>query len=249
MLSPMHAAWQTITEQVAQGCRPAGLDLVQPFQVAWYNDAVDPAYRLPDFGNPRALGILIGNTRALWPALLAALRSDPALRDVADVVDHYTTARVGAVLQPLSHRCAVRWSYDRPPRRVAMQRLGHLSGLAHLSRGFLNVHPVYGPWIALRAAVVVDTDGPPGPPPDPPSPCSDCEHTCVPLLERAAAALRARGADRAGLGDTWPLWLAVRDACPVGRAHRYSDAQIAYHYAKDRRMLEGGAPSPPAERS
>lgn len=42
----------------------------------------------------------------------------------------------------------------------------------------------------------------------------------------------------AALGaEDWRRWLAVRDACPVGRAHRYSDAQIAYHYTKDRGVL------------
>ncbi|MGH8586497.1 MAG: hypothetical protein ACREWE_10055 [Gammaproteobacteria bacterium] len=46
--------------------------------------------------------------------------------------------------------------WARPPRRVAMQRLAHLSGLAYLSPSHLNVHATYGPWIALRAAVVID---------------------------------------------------------------------------------------------
>ena len=25
-------------------------------------------------------------------------------------------------------------------------------------------------------------------------------------------------------------WIAVRDACPMGREHRYSEAQLAFHY-------------------
>lgn len=226
--------WQEVTDAVSAGAAPAGFDLVQPFQVGWYNAAVDAAYRLPDFARPRALGILIGNTRALWPRLLAAVRDDTALGAAADPVDRYTIERILGVLQPLAPRWEVRWAHGRPPRRVAMQRLAHVSGLAHLSRSVLNVHPVYGPWIALRAAVVVDTDGPPGAPRDPPSPCPDCAHACVPRFERAAAALRARGLDQPGLGDTWRLWLAVRDACPVGREHRYGEDQIAYHYGADR---------------
>jgi methylmalonic aciduria homocystinuria type C protein len=53
---------------------------------------------------------------------------------------------------------------------------------------------------------------------------------------------RARDAQvgREGISDTWPLWLAVRDACPIGRAHRYDDAQIRYHYARDRSALCSG---------
>jgi methylmalonic aciduria homocystinuria type C protein len=33
--------------------------------------------------------------------------------------------------------------------------------------------------------------------------------------------------------DDWRSWLAVRDACPVGRSARYAEEQIAYHYTKD----------------
>jgi methylmalonic aciduria homocystinuria type C protein len=230
-------AWREITAQVAAACAPAGLALVQPFQIGWYNAAVDAAYRLPDFGNPRTLGILIGNTRTLWPALHAALAADTSLRATRDVIDRYTSTSVLSALQPLAQRWDVRWPYERPPRRVAMQRLCHVSGLAHLSQSFLNVHPVYGPWIALRAAVAVEAEGPPAPAPDPPSPCPDCAHACLPRFEEATAALRARGLDKPGLGATWPLWLAVRDACPIGREYRYSDDQIAYHYSLDRKVL------------
>ena len=62
------------------------------------------------------------------------------------------------------------------------------------------------------------------------------------ITERVAASCAAAGFDLAqpfqpGLGDTWRLWLAVRDACPVGREHRYGDDQIGYHYRHDRTLL------------
>jgi methylmalonic aciduria homocystinuria type C protein len=230
--------WSQITARIADGCGAAGLDLIQPFQVAWYNAAVDPAYRLADLGRPQALGVLIGNTRALWPHFQAALRVDPALCGAADPIESYVSARVLAALRPLVVRWEVRWAHDPPPRRVAMQRLAHVSGLAYLAPSFLNVHPVYGPWIALRAAVVVDTAGPSGPPPALASPCRECAHACGLAFERAIAARRNRDATAAGLGDTWRRWLAVRDACPIGREHRYSEAQIAYHYCGDRTVLQ-----------
>ncbi|HTU60663.1 MAG TPA: hypothetical protein VMF89_19560, partial [Polyangiales bacterium] len=33
-------------------------------------------------------------------------------------------------------------------------------------------------------------------------------------------------------------WIGIRDACPHGRDYRYSEAQLRYHYAKDRTALE-----------
>jgi hypothetical protein len=233
MVSP----WREIAQRVASGCALAGFDLVQPFRVDWYNGAVDPDYRLPDFGRATALGVLIGHTRALWAPFRAAVRADESLRADPNPLDRYTVERVRVALRPLAQRWDARWAHEAPPRRVAMQQLGHVSGLAHLSRCLLNVHSVYGPWIALRAAVAVDADGPPGPPPDAPAPCPDCARACMPLFERATAALAERGLDRGGLADTWRLWLAVRDACPVGQEHRYGDAQIAYHYRGDRSVL------------
>jgi methylmalonic aciduria homocystinuria type C protein len=48
-------------------------------------------------------------------------------------------------------------------------------------------------------------------------------------MARALAAGEPRTTEE--LRDRWRLWLAVRDACPVGREHRYSDEQIRFHYA------------------
>jgi len=41
----------------------------------------------------------------------------------------------------------------------------------------------------------------------------------------------------AAVRDHWQAWLAVRDACPVGKAARYDDSQIRWHYALDREAL------------
>jgi hypothetical protein len=37
----------------------------------------------------------------------------------------------------------------------------------------------------------------------------------------------------------------MREACPTGRAHRYGEAQIRYHYLKDRAVLRALAESAP----
>ena len=224
--------WRTVTAAIAARARPHGLDLVHPFTVAWFNATVEPALRLPDCGRSDALGILIGNTRALWVPFLAACRADAGLRASADPIERYVETRLTPVVTGLGACSALRWAHDPPPR-LAIQRLADATGLAPLSPVGLNVHPVYGPWFALRAAVVLDLAGPAGDPPSPPLPCPDCVHTCVPLFERA----RAAQVGQTGIDDTWPLWLAVRDACPVGRTYRYDEAQIRYHYARDRSVL------------
>jgi methylmalonic aciduria homocystinuria type C protein len=62
-----------------------------------------------------------------------------------------------------------------------------------------------------------------------PCPKDMCAATCLPALERA---MTARPDDA-----SWQAWLAVRDACSIGRDYRYSDDQVHYHYTKDRSRL------------
>ncbi len=224
---------EAITAAIGARCAGAGLDLVASCAAADYNVRVADSYRLPDHGRPRALVVLIANTRALWPQIRAGAdgRANPVDQHVAGVV----TAAVTDVLAGLSPVPAVelRFAPEPPPRRIAMQQLAEAAGLAWLSPSHLSVHPTYGPWIALRAAIAIDVEGP-GPRPKPVAPC-DCAHGCGPALERALAAGPPRGT--AELRERWRLWLGVRDACPRGRDHRYSDAQIRYHYTGDRTAL------------
>jgi len=223
---------QALAEAIGLGCAAGGLDLWATCSAADYDAVVEPAYRLPSWGRARTLVVVIGNTRALWPHVVAGAGRP---RPVDDHVEEVVGAAVAAALAGLdpvpAH--ALRFAPDPPPRRVAIQRLAEVAGLAWLSPSHLSVHPTYGPWIGLRAAVVIDVDGPP-PRPPPPPPCR-CQHGCGPAFERALAAGTPR--DAAELRERWRLWLAVRDACPVGRPHRYHDAQIRYHYTGDRSAL------------
>jgi methylmalonic aciduria homocystinuria type C protein len=192
-----------------------GLDLAAELATADYNAEVDEGLRLPDFGRARARAIVVGNTRALWPEFLASGK-----RLLDDYVMEAVRAAIGGA------RAEVRWAHD-VPATVAIQRAAAVAGLAYLAPSHLCVHPVYGPWIALRAVIVLDEDGPPRAPAIAP-PC-DCARGCGPALERALAAGEPRSTEE--LRERWRLWLAVRDACPVGREHRYGDDQILFHYA------------------
>jgi hypothetical protein len=187
---------------------------VQPFALRWYNDAVAAEHRLP--GDAAALGLLIGNTRALWAPFLAAWQGDAALQADPHPLDRYSETRLTALLRELSIDGALRFAHEPAPRRPAIQRLADVSGLAPLSPVGLNIHPVFGPWIGLRAVLILDRAGPAGPPPRLANPCPDCTRTCVPAFERARAAVGAAA-------DTWRLW--------------YGEAQIRYHYTKERSVL------------
>jgi len=205
----------------------AGFDLTRRFRVSWYNREVPPEHQLPTLGRGGAeLGLLIGNTRELWPHFETAIRARPDRIEASDPFDDWVTERVGALLEGVPVDWRVRFAHDQAPRLVSMTRLAVVSGLAWLAPVHLCIHERYGPWFSLRAVAVFDNPGPDGDRAHLPPPCDACEQTCEPAMRAIRVA-----------GSSWRDWLAVRDACPIGRAHRFSERQLRYHYTKDRRLL------------
>ncbi len=213
------------TAQLAAACARFGFDLSGVTVVGAYNPLVDEAFRLP--GRDDSAVLVIGNTSALWPKLTEFVRSSST--PLADPVDFYSEQSIESAVRstiPADMVIDLRFAHEPPPRRIAIQRLAQVAGLAWLSPSHLCIHHEFGPWIALRAAIVLDHR--PEAVGTPAQPTCDCAAHCLPAFERALAAGVPDG--RAQLEKTWELWLAARDACRVGRKHRYSDEQILYHY-------------------
>ena len=197
----------------------AGFDIVHPFDA----HAVAREMGLPLLADAeRTQGYLIGNTRVLGPTFLSARRADPELAASANPIDLYTEktlARLDGARSLFVHR---RYAAGYLP----FQRIAVAAGLATLAPSNLAIHPIYGPWFALRAIVLVT--GAALTRLLPRAPC-ECATGCTSAFERACAAAGPQA---------WRDWVAVRDACCVGRDHRYRDDQLAYHYTKDLRLLE-----------
>jgi len=192
-------------EQLAE----AGFDLVHAFDTAIA--AREPG--LERLAGRERRGLLIGNTRALWPRFVAAMR-DPALAGDGDPLERYTEQTIATAF-PGARAYYGHRRYDGA--FLPMQRLAVATGLGALAPNQLVIHPIYGPWFALRAVVVLDGEPPPACAPIV-QPCR-CDASCATALEAALAS------------SHWRAWLAVRDACAL-RAWRYSDEQIEYHYTK-----------------
>eukprot|EP00611_Tribonema_gayanum_P002728 TRINITY_DN12061_c0_g1_i1.p1 TRINITY_DN12061_c0_g1~~TRINITY_DN12061_c0_g1_i1.p1 ORF type:complete len:298 (-),score=84.90 TRINITY_DN12061_c0_g1_i1:184-1077(-) len=131
------------------------------------------------------------------------------------------------------------WAHETAQGRlVAIQRMAHVSGLAWLhDKTHLCLHPEVGPWLALRAVVLVDIPGPTGsPPPAMPCPASEAE------VARAAAAMDAAldVIKRSGATsrEAREAFLAARAAFDLGAAYRYPADVTEYHYHKDLRTLQ-----------
>src|SRR5690349_21188590 len=68
----MLPAAAAILDAVAAAGAADGLGLTATCRAGDYDATVPPDFRLPDVGGPDALVIAVGNTRALWPHVLAA---------------------------------------------------------------------------------------------------------------------------------------------------------------------------------
>ena len=190
----MACAWSARTAALRATLEAQGLDLVAPLNLRWYNEVAPANARIAptaDGAGEDALAVLVGNSRALWPAFTAAHDSDPAIGDAEHPVDTFVArairdaiARVslsgGETARDVETDPRVFDSHDTSPGKlVAIQRAAHVAGVAHLDeKCHLAIHEKYGPWIALRALLVFD--GVRGPdeahrPPPPPNPLATSE--------------------------------------------------------------------------
>lgn len=193
-----------------------GLDVTHAFDAGALPDELRLHLAPP---RPRAQALLVGNSRALWPVFAAAR---PAIADAAHPLDRHVEHALGVAVAAAAVPTTVALGHAVGEHGfVPLQRIAAAAGLGRLAPSHLLIHHALGPWLALRAVLVFDVDAAvhdevPAPP------ACDCARGCQVALVHAQ---QARG------DDAWRAWLAVRDACPVGRDARYDDAQIAFHYA------------------
>ncbi|KAI9106053.1 hypothetical protein DFS34DRAFT_602005 [Phlyctochytrium arcticum] len=139
----------------------------------------------------------------------------------------------------------VRYPHDTGDRFVHFQKLCALAGVAYRNpHCFLCVHPVYGPWMALRAVIVIDQDGPSLTEPwhEVPNPCPQTNSEVVEMCARLREQVNAEdGPIAEALHKRTKQLIEIRDA--TGRylesveQYRYGSLQLNYHYTKDKRFL------------
>lgn len=215
-----------------------GFDLVRAFDIACYNELIadhETLAPLPQFGRRGALALLVGNTKALWPHFLEAFHGDTDLVDCANPLDVWVERVLNACLKHIPEKSVLRFSHDPGEGLVSMLHLAQASGLAHVGPAHLAIHPDHGTWIGLRGVIIVDAEPPHAQSGSVVAPCKGCHAPCVEALDTALATAPA-----SEIAASWLAWVAVRDACPVGRTSRYSEAQLQYHHTKDRAALLRG---------
>ena len=154
---------------------------------------------------------------------------NPLDRFTARVVN----ATVADALAPLAVTHSTYFPFTTSEPLIPFQRLGRAAGLGGPGPLGLQIHPVFGPWWAYRALVVVDCELPPAPAPG--DSCAGCDAPCVAACPAGAVAIAGFDVPachaRRLLVDACRLSCAARIACVRGPEHRYSDGQLAFHMA------------------
>ncbi len=215
------------------------MNLVGATSVAAYDACVAAGRRLGDrAGDRRGIVVVANGGVALWRAFRAAM----PVPEGDDPLDRFTRAVVeDAVGDVPGARC--HFPFDAMPTALDFQALGALAGLGRPSLVGVLVHPEFGPWIALRAAVVVPDDVAAPRPADDFDPCPTCvERPCIAACPVDAVGLRGWDvagcvAHRLAADRHCADGCAARIACVYGRAHRPPPEALAFHQAAARRSM------------
>ena len=230
---------EPLLERLRARLAPHGLNLVGTTEIATYNAVVPPAWLLgPRAGDARTAVVIGNGGGAFWTAFQRHLAADPAAGRVADPLDAFTRQVVGeaiALLHDELGTARVVFPFELHPLAVSFVHLAECAGLGHRSLLGVLVHPEYGPWMALRAAVLVPFALPAPRPADGFDPCPTCvERPCI-----AACPVGAVGpggwdvprcaAHRIAVPEDCGPGCHSRIACVYGREHRYPPDAMAFH--------------------
>lgn len=196
---------------------------------AWIraSEVNDPHQLLP--ANSRSL-LLIGNGgRGLWGALESATLASP------DPIENH----VRTVLEPMRPAMQETWGDVHflypfgPLPQLDFVALARVAGWGLPGPFGMAIHPTYGPWWAMRAAIAVVVEVEEYAGPSKQSVCEGCPAPCLTACPPGATRFPQLDFERCtnwriNSGDCQDLCHA-RLACPVGLEHRYSPSQAAYH--------------------
>jgi hypothetical protein len=228
---------------------PYGLNLVAAIPCEKYDNALRSDVRT-QAQMPQARSIvLVGNGGgSFWKAFRAHTVRHPQWLERMHPLDDFTRMIVeDEIAEPLRGRgrqCAVIYPFMADGPTLNFMELARLSGLAGPSIIGVTLHPVFGPWIAFRAALLIDEEA------DEPGQARDFD-PCPRCAARRCLDACPVHAVSFPTGWNIPECLKyrvemerecaprchARVACVIGPEHRYPDDELAYHQERALRSM------------
>ncbi len=236
-------------DKIRRAGAPHGLNLVAATPVELYDAAVKEISRASAIDPQSRSIVVIGNGGgALWNALKLHAARNHGWWQRENPLDDFTREVVerdlATPIRAAGARCTTVYPFMNGGRTLSFIELGKVAGVAGPSILGVTVHPVYGPWIAFRAALLLDEQL------DSPGdaqgfdPCPRCVvRSCIPACPAGAVSIDS-GWDipkclthRVEVeADCIPRCHA-RANCVIGPEHRYPDDELAYHQMRALRSM------------
>ncbi len=233
-----------LLQDIMAALAPVGLNLIGTTPRADYEALVPSQYHITQWFPEAESVVVIGNGgREFWGHFREYAAARPGYLQQHDhPLDDYTVAVMSARLTPLLDATRAQYRVIYPFQffsglTVSFMHLAQAAGLSRPSILGVQLHPRYGPWIAWRAAVLIDRALPALP-----APAQDCE-PCSTCVERPCIAACPAQAVSAAHGWDLPACTQyrlraptdcaerchARYTCVYGREHRYPEDELAYH--------------------
>lgn len=231
---------QSAIASVKRSLNECGFDLVHAFRLP-----PQASLDLHSDLQGNRLALLVGNTRHLWPIFKSHLREHPDWLQIHSQhpLDAYVEFQLHRILEAVAEfvvKPQIYFSHRRYSNQfIPFQRLAACAGTVTLHpTSYLCIHPVHGPWFALRALVVLGNHGE--------QEFRDFKVDTAVDRVRLEDILEGRiqtAMHQLKTGSvSWMDWVALRDlvaeAVPSSKAWRYTDNQMRYHYTKDIHLLK-----------
>jgi epoxyqueuosine reductase len=229
-------------QDITNALLPIGFNLIGTTTVANYEALVPAQYQVAALLPQARTMVVIGNGGGdFWHGFQTYCDAHPGFRENREhPLDDYTVAVIETTLTPLLDEAKATYRYLYPFRfwtePVSFMHLAHAAGLAGPSILGVMIHPHYGPWIALRAAVLLDLECSAPPVAAGFDPCPTCtERACITACP-ATAVTSEKGWDiptcvhhRLQVTTDCVDYCQARYNCVYGREHRYPPDELQYH--------------------
>ena len=235
----------SILDTIRAAAAKNGLNLIGATPSDRYDAAVTAPYRIHAIAPHARSIIVIGNGGgAFWKSFKQHAEENPGWMARDNPLDDFTRVVIERDIAPLVQSATIIYPFMSNGATLNFMEAGKAAGLSGPSIIGVMVHPVYGPWIAFRAAILLDEivdalgeacrfD-----------PCPSCTaRTCISACPADAVSF-AKGWDipkclthRVEVEADCAPRCHARAGCVLGPAHRYADDELAYHQMRALRAM------------
>lgn len=225
---------EQILDQLRKHFLDSGFNLTLPIKTSDYESETESI--LPE---SRSI-ILVGfGGNKFWETFQNFLQSNPEFKtNNVNLIDNYSVLKLEQAANILDkNKVSYKLAYPFGENALDLNflRLGELGGAGVPSLLGILLHPVYGPWISLRGAIITDMDLDNFVKPlSDFSPCPSCDKPCIsacPINTISLSGWDWESCMRFRLEDpTCSSSCASRRACPYGKEEQYSEEQLNYHH-------------------